>query len=379
MSLGSFMGKLEAFMQALPGKIEQRVNRFVSALREAAHDIYRFAKMVAVSTFRTILAVRLVFYVLFGFAFLFSIGIELVKSDLGLDSKVVGWLCICIGTVVIIVWGFRLVPVLWRASQDQEALASPQRIPTIFFIVSVVLPVAVIVFVTLGTSIQFRSWPLKFSEDKVRAVVFFSGRTISRLSRRFARETPRTTPPVSVSLQKPQLEEPPKPQPEPPPVAPPQPTVVETYHARVICEPESVHTRGWTSDPDKPENKVDIKIDSIDMDGDFAILHAAVAIHEGEEFGLLKAATWAYVTDNNGKRYDLSQDDPKGYPHSGYRELKFGEIVKLDLQFPKFEKLPRFIYFSHPQFPILRVNTAWYRIRHRAGASPVSVSKSASR
>lgn len=379
MSLGSFMAKLEAFMQALPGKIEQRVNRFVSALREAAHDIYRFAKMVAVSTFRTILAVRLIFYVLFGFAFLFSIGIELVESNLGFDLKVVGWLCIAIGAIVIIVWGFRLVPVLWRASQEQEAPATPQRIPILFFLVSVVLPVAIILFVTVGTSIQFRSWPLKFAQDNMRAGVAYAGRAFSKWSRKFARESPPPTPPMRAAIPNPQHEAPPKPQPQPITVPPPQPTVVETFHAKVTCEPESVHTRGWTTDPDKPENKADMKIDSIDMDDDHTILHVAVTIHEGEEFALLKAATWAYVTDNNGNRYDLSQDDAKGYPRSGYRELKFGEIARLDLQFPRFEKLPRFIYFSHPQFPILKVNTAWYRVKHRTGTSTPPAAKSASR
>jgi hypothetical protein len=368
-SLGSFMATLEAFMQALPSRIERRVNRFVSALRDAAHDIYRFAKMVSVSTFKTILAVRLVFYVLFGFAFLFSIGIELVESNLGLELKVVGWLCIAIGAIVIVVWGVRLVPVLWRASQEEEASTSPRRIPILFFLVSVVLPVAIILFITVGTSIQFRSLPLNFAQSKVRASVAFTESTISKWSRKFSRETPPPTLAVRVTPPNPQREEPPKPQPQPIIIAPTQPPVVETFHARVTCEPELVHTRDWVTDPNKPENKVDMKVDSIDMDDDHAILHVAVAIHDGEEYALLKAATYAYITDNNGNRYDLSQDDAKGYPHSGYRELKFGEIARLDLQFPKFEKIPKFIYFSHPQFPVLKVNTAWYRVKHRTDAS----------
>jgi hypothetical protein len=247
-------------------------------------------------------------------------------------------------------------------------LAAPAKIPRFFFGVTVGLPVAIILFLTLATSVKFHSLPLKFAQAEINATVALTKRIAPRRSTTPVRAVPTPPAPLQVIASNPQQSESAKAALESTPVPPPV-LYIETFRARVICDPEFVHTRAWTTDPDKPENRVDMRVESIDTNDVDTILHVTVNIHEGDEFGLLQAASWAYMTDNNGNRYDIAKDDDKGYPHSGYRELKYGEIARLNLAFPKFEKLPKFVYFSHPQF-LLKVTTAWVRTRVRTDRTP---------
>jgi hypothetical protein len=354
--LGSQMNKFESLMQALPEKARQIADRVNSAVRTAAHDIYRWAKAMLVSAAETFLALRSLLYLLIGFAFYFGLGFELITSNTNLYFQLIGWL-LC-GLFVVIILGalLRLIPIPWRIFRGPEASPPSRKVPVGFFIILVGVPLLSLLLVTILTPIRFHSLVLRFVQTEiVKGIDKFKGLTAKLNEKTIQKPSPVTTLPIKAAA--PKTEKPEKITLAPPTI---QPKIIAYYfYGKANCD--TVHTRRWVQDQSAPENKIDMTVMSIDSDDTRTLLHVAVSIHSGEEYALLNSAAGSYITDDLGKRYDLTQDDPKGYQHRGFRELKYGEIVNLDLEFPKLEKLPHSLFFSHPQFPILTVKINWIR------------------
>jgi len=372
MSLSSRMHELEAFLNALPGRIQKKVDRLVAALKKATFDIYIFIKTLVLSLWKALWEIRKVFYVLLVFSLILSFGIELIRSKSSYYIIACGWILVAVAVLVIVMGVARLLPVPWVSSRDPDEDDSSHRIPLAFFLPLVLIPVLVIVGITGWTSVRFRTPLLRVAQSQVEKGMILWRRLKPFLAiKTKPQETvkPRetvTVPPRSdaaVVTKKEWNND----QSRATPVIVPAVPVPEIFRAKVRCDPEFVATRGWDSRPEDPANKVDLTVERIENENEQTVLHVAVSIHQEQEFALLRPAKGAYIIDSEGTRYDLSEDLGE-YSQNGFREIKFKEVYRFTLVFPLKSRVS-YAWFCHPQFLNIKLNLVWFRVRPSKKAS----------
>lgn len=113
-------------------------------------------------------------------------------------------------------------------------------------------------------------------------------------------------------------------------------------------------------------DRIALSVESIVFDQSFTALHVAVKPGEGaEQDVLLRSAVKAYLTDDNGYRYDLQKDDGS-YSLYLTRDIKPDEIYRFSLIFLGKMRPTEKLLFHHPQFQPITVWLPWAQaISHR--------------
>jgi hypothetical protein len=126
----------------------------------------------------------------------------------------------------------------------------------------------------------------------------------------------------------------------------------ENAWPRIFCEPE------WVPAKDNQDNQlksINMWVEGITRKPQFTIVHASVRSWTDETVAKLQSAKGAYITDDQGRAYDLQKEFRMGsnnFVSDG--EVRPAVIERFELWFPE-TKPTHSITLSHPQFSLIKV------------------------